>query len=749
MGDLLHYGLLEGRIPSNKEFTLYYLELTTSHLHIFDGQDTDTRQHIQSILVDRSDTVGIETKTRKGELRFFFQHSKDGKFIFKVLSEAVRETWIGKLQRVITKDGLERIEGFQAPSHNTFSLENIGSKVATPTRVDTPSVPKTTSPRSWDSRTLPSKGRVASSSVLKTSLPPPPSPPQGTGVNSPRASIISTDSGIGTSVGGEVHRPPLRRDGSSSMPNSGSGMFQRDGEGGGSNHSAGAEFRHRVVAVADEDSPKWFWGTMSRQDCEDELKERGEIGNFVVRVNANGHHIMSFWRVDGVHHHKILTHDGIWRFEKAAVSAEGESLADLLDTYMKNCTKDKNIKPFGGGLFDNYTYAWAPQEFDMALLGKKLKQQKELREQARKPRRSQQHNYTPVEIDTGLDDEKGGFENDPEPEEVKKNKPLPLPPTKNAHSKSPRPSPGVKQRNTEPPPPPSSKEIFPGQNGPQTNAAGTALMQELAKKKALKPASNADSSLEKKKKYVVQSKPPPAPSPGKPSPAPSRTLAGQDGKESEPVYANTQFPPKEENSGYQNCDFSGPPQPSPKSEHAIKRKPSDLSGKTRAKQSDVGVALMQEFTKKKGPKSVSKTSEEIHDTKAQKLKETKPLAGKAVPAKTHAGAKQDIAESEPMYANTAVAEQSSDSGYQNCDFSGPPKPVGAATDSRQPLTTKKPKTAGVTKSASMTGKPRSKSGSGHTHFGTGGGARGHTNGGSVAGNSAGEYQNIQFGVKKK
>ena len=44
-----------------------------------------------------------------------------------------------------------------------------------------------------------------------------------------------------------------------------------------------------------------------------------------------------------------------------AVNAEGESLADLLDTYMKNCSKDKNIKPFGGGLFQNYTYAWNPQ----------------------------------------------------------------------------------------------------------------------------------------------------------------------------------------------------------------------------------------------------------------------------------------------------------------------------------------------------------------------------------------------------
>jgi len=43
------------------------------------------------------------------------------------------------------------------------------------------------------------------------------------------------------------------------------------------------------------------------------------------------------------------------------VNAEGESLADLLDTYMKNCSKDRNIKPFGGGLFENYTYAWTPK----------------------------------------------------------------------------------------------------------------------------------------------------------------------------------------------------------------------------------------------------------------------------------------------------------------------------------------------------------------------------------------------------
>ena len=43
------------------------------------------------------------------------------------------------------------------------------------------------------------------------------------------------------------------------------------------------------------------------------------------------------------------------------MTAEGESLADLLDMYMKNCAKDRCIKPFGGALFQNYTYAWTPQ----------------------------------------------------------------------------------------------------------------------------------------------------------------------------------------------------------------------------------------------------------------------------------------------------------------------------------------------------------------------------------------------------
>ena len=42
-----------------------------------------------------------------------------------------------------------------------------------------------------------------------------------------------------------------------------------------------------------------------------------------------------------------------------AVSADGCSLVDLLDTYMKNCA-DRSIKPLGGELFLKYDEPWNP-----------------------------------------------------------------------------------------------------------------------------------------------------------------------------------------------------------------------------------------------------------------------------------------------------------------------------------------------------------------------------------------------------
>ena len=36
-----------------------------------------------------------------------------------------------------------------------------------------------------------------------------------------------------------------------------------------------------------------------------------------VHMNSMIHNLFSLRRADGVHHHKILHHDGQWRFEKA------------------------------------------------------------------------------------------------------------------------------------------------------------------------------------------------------------------------------------------------------------------------------------------------------------------------------------------------------------------------------------------------------------------------------------------------
>jgi len=44
---------------------------------------------------------GIETKVRKGEFRFYYSNSKDGRYVFKVQSETDRENWISKFLKVI------------------------------------------------------------------------------------------------------------------------------------------------------------------------------------------------------------------------------------------------------------------------------------------------------------------------------------------------------------------------------------------------------------------------------------------------------------------------------------------------------------------------------------------------------------------------------------------------------------------------------------------------------------------------
>jgi hypothetical protein len=295
----------------------------------------------------------------------------------------------------------------------------------------------------------------------------------------------------------------------------------------------------------------------------------------------------------------------------------------------------------------------------MDLLGKKLKHQKELREKAKKPRKKQE--YTPVEIDTGLDDEKGGFENDPEPGETtitvkSKNKPLPLPPTAKPAGKSPKPSPGVQHRG---------KSHSSGDAVSQPQAAGLALMHEIASKKGglkSKAAGSHGGSSKRKDGKPLPSVPDAAKAVTSLAPPPADQ---QGGEECEPVYANTFAPSQDDNTSYQNCDFSGPPSATPTPT------PTPATGGTQAATS----------------------------------------------------------------AATAPAGQSE---YQNINF---------GVQKQAPQTKKKPKTAGSGRSPGRSPNVASKNRS-HSSAGSNpvGGAQVN---GSIDANSAGQYQNFQFGVLKK
>ncbi|XP_064390037.1 uncharacterized protein LOC135337940 isoform X3 [Halichondria panicea] len=132
--------------------------------------------------------------------------------------------------------------------------------------------------------------------------------------------------------------------------------------------------------VTDYEECKWFWGKASRQEAERRLLSEGKVGNFIVRINASGHYVMTYWREDGIHHHKILNHGTIFRFEKSSFKLEGESLIDLLDAYMMK--RSSLMEPFGGALFGMHNYAWTPPSFDMHLLEERLKEHKRLQEKA-------------------------------------------------------------------------------------------------------------------------------------------------------------------------------------------------------------------------------------------------------------------------------------------------------------------------------------------------------------------------------
>lgn len=65
-----------------------------------------------------------------------------------------------------------------------------------------------------------------------------------------------------------------------------------------SNSADGCVMRRPTLDEEEEEDLvryEWYWGPMSREECGRQLKERGQIGNFIVRKNDRGDFVMSFW----------------------------------------------------------------------------------------------------------------------------------------------------------------------------------------------------------------------------------------------------------------------------------------------------------------------------------------------------------------------------------------------------------------------------------------------------------------------
>ena len=322
-------------------------------------------------------------------------------------------------------------------------------------------------------------------------------------------------------------------------------------------------------------------------------------------------------------------------------------------------------------------FGWALYaEFDMDLLGKKLKEQKEKREKSRKPRKRQE--YTAVELDSGMNtDEK--FENDPQPPsssmggsketsiKIKstREKPLPAPPT----SKKP-PSPShadptpLKPATTTKKVLPTTPSAKPGRKQSNTqksqgNSGSFARLQEIAKQGFQLPGQTGPS-----RNSVHQSAGAAA--------EPMSSDSQQDAGIMEPMYANTANPsaaqgPKEEaGDGYQNWEFKGPPTGTSTSQGKAALKPTPSAGTSKSQ----GKAALKPTPSASTTTAAADEDNQYQNIHFQTNKSAKTKTSKPSPrpsSKSVSSAKKATTQQSAPQAN-ASAYADDASVYQNVGF---------------------------------------------------------------------------------
>ena len=203
------------------------------------------------------------------------------------------------------KQEFQQLKDFITPTHNAFDPDDVFTSPISPKKFDVPLTPPLLHTKKRTPSSLPNRARSFAGrdkiSAKDQPLPPIPGDTGSSGSSedfNPRSSVFSTDSGIGPSVEGVFFR--ASHTGSSSVPSSSDGTFQRPSSRAASSksHSDGGKFNVRAADVGEPqelDRYKWFWDCMSRHDCEKRLHDEGKVGTFVVRINANGHFVLSLW----------------------------------------------------------------------------------------------------------------------------------------------------------------------------------------------------------------------------------------------------------------------------------------------------------------------------------------------------------------------------------------------------------------------------------------------------------------------
>lgn len=203
--------------------------------------------------------------------------------------------------------------------------------------------------------------------------------------------------------------------------------------------------------------------------------------------------------------------------------------------------------------------------FDMDVLSKKLKEQKEQKEKKEQDKKGTKstrpkQEYSPVVLDSGMNDEEEMFENDPVPPlapSTTKDKPLPLPPTKKkptcsikVEAHSPK---SYSPKRVAPPPPspklkPTTKQGASAATGKRKNSEGTHPLASTITPAHHSHMDHKDLSPPHRRSLSLDNEP--------------------GSEELEPMYENTipashsqPLEPLDE-ANYQNCDFDGSPLPS-------------------------------------------------------------------------------------------------------------------------------------------------------------------------------------------